>query len=53
MNIGVIANTLQVQAESHDTREALYMRDLSDDIKAEMEKGDQGRETPELDHLME
>jgi hypothetical protein len=53
MNIGVIANTLQAQTKSHDTCEALYMHDLGDDIKAELEKGYQGRETPELDHLME
>lgn len=39
--------------KSYDTREPLYMHELSDDMKAELGKGYQGRETPELDHLME
>ena len=36
-----------------DTRRALYPHELSDEIKAELEKGYQGPETPELDHLMQ
>jgi len=38
--------------KSIDTRVALYPHELSDDIKADLEKGYQGKPTPELDHLM-
>ena len=37
----------------YDTRQALYPHELSDGLKAELEKGYQGEETPELDHLLE
>ena len=36
-----------------DTRQALYPHELSDALKAELEKGYQGRHLPELDQLME
>ncbi|MFT5112340.1 MAG: prevent-host-death family protein [Parasphingorhabdus sp.] len=36
----------------HDTREALHPHELDDEFKSELEKGFQGRSTPELDHLM-
>ncbi len=36
-----------------DTRVALYPHELSDELKAALDKGYQGRATPELDHLME
>lgn len=39
--------------KSIDTRLALYPHELSDDIKADLEKGYQGRPTPDLDHLMD
>ena len=39
--------------KSYDTREALYMHELSDAMKVELEKGYQGRQTPDLDNLME
>ena len=37
----------------YDTRKALHPSELDDEMKAELEKGYQGRETPELDHLLE
>ena len=37
----------------YDTRQALYPHELSHELKAELEKGYQGEETPELDHLLE
>ena len=36
----------------YDTRQALYPHELSDDLKVELEKGYQGDETPDLDHLL-
>ena len=39
--------------KSYDTRKHLYPYQLSDEMKAELEKGFTGRETPELDHLLE
>lgn len=39
--------------KNHDTRKHLYPHQLSDEMKAELEKGYQGRETPELDHLLD
>ncbi len=36
----------------YDTGCALYPHKLSDDLKAELEKGYQGEETPELDQYM-
>jgi len=36
-----------------DTRRALYPHELDDELKGELEKGYQGKETPHLDHLME
>lgn len=36
-----------------DTRVALYPNELSAELKTTLEKGYQGRATPELDHLME
>ncbi|MEE8058293.1 MAG: type II toxin-antitoxin system Phd/YefM family antitoxin [Pseudomonadales bacterium] len=39
--------------KSYDTRQALYPHELSDELKAELEKGYQGEETPHLNHLME
>lgn len=38
--------------KSYDTRKALAPHELSDALKAELEKGYQGEPTPELDHLM-
>lgn len=35
-----------------DTRRAYYPPELPDEIKTELEKGFQGRRTPELDHLL-
>lgn len=35
-----------------DTRIALYPHELDDEMKAELEKGYQGKPTPELDHLL-
>jgi prevent-host-death family protein len=37
----------------YDTRVALHPSELDDELKAELEKGYQGRKTPELDHLVE
>lgn len=37
----------------YDTRESLYPYELSQEMKEELDKGYQGRTTPELDHLME
>ncbi len=37
----------------YDTRQALYPHELSDELKAELEKGYQGEATPELDHLLD
>ncbi|MET0087141.1 MAG: hypothetical protein ABW082_11715 [Sedimenticola sp.] len=39
--------------DSKDTRKAYYVNELPDDVKKEFEKGFQGRETPELEHLVE
>lgn len=39
--------------KEYDTRQALYPHELSDEEKAELEKGFQGRKTPELDHLLD
>ncbi|MET0118106.1 MAG: hypothetical protein ABW090_11840 [Sedimenticola sp.] len=39
--------------DSKDTRKAFNVNELPDDLKKELEKGYQGRETPELDHLLE
>lgn len=36
----------------YDTRQALYPHELNDELKAELEKGFQGEDTPELDHLL-
>ena len=36
----------------YDTRQVLHPRELSDELKAELEEGYQGAATPELDHLM-
>lgn len=36
----------------YDTRQVLHPRELDDDLKAELDKGYQGRATPELDHLL-
>lgn len=36
----------------HDTRQALYPHELSDDLKAELETGYQGEPTPGLDPLL-
>lgn len=36
-----------------DTRKALYLHELDDEIKAELRKGYKGPSRPELDHLME
>ena len=36
----------------HDTRQALHPSELSAELKAELDRGYQGRPTPELDHLM-
>ena len=38
--------------KSYDTRQALYPSELSDELKAELEKGYQGEPTPDLDHLL-
>ncbi len=38
--------------KNYDTREALYPHELSDELKAELDKGYQGKDTPELDHLL-
>jgi prevent-host-death family protein len=38
--------------KQYDTRRALYPHELSDELKAELEKGFQGKDTPELDHLL-
>ncbi len=35
-----------------DTRKSLHPSELSAELKAEFERGYQGRSTPELDHLM-
>jgi len=37
----------------YDTREALYPHELSDELKAELEKENYGERNPELDYLME
>ena len=39
--------------KSYDTRKALYPHELSDKLKAEFEKGYQGKETPDLDKYMD
>jgi hypothetical protein len=39
--------------KQYDTRQALYPTELPYDIKVQLEEGYQGRETPELDHLMD
>ena len=39
--------------KQYDTRRALYPHELSDELKAEFDKGYQGPETPELDHLID
>ena len=39
--------------KQYDTRRALYPHELSDRLKAELEKGYGGDETPELDHLLD
>ncbi|PID63256.1 MAG: prevent-host-death protein [Gammaproteobacteria bacterium] len=36
-----------------DTRQALYPHELSEELKQELEKGYQGKPTPDLDHLMD
>lgn len=38
--------------KQYDTRKTLYPHELGDDMVAELEKGYQGKETPELDHLL-
>ena len=35
-----------------DTRQTYYAHELPDDIVAELDKGYQGKPTPELNHLM-
>ncbi len=35
-----------------DTRQAFYAHELPEALKAELEKGYQGEDTPELEHLM-
>lgn len=37
----------------YDTRQSLYPYELDSEIKEQLEKGYQGRETPELDHLLD
>lgn len=37
----------------YDTRQAVYPHELSDELKAELEKGYQGEATPKLDHLLD
>jgi len=39
--------------KSYDTRQALYPHELSDELKAEFDKGYQGDFTPELDQFMD
>ena len=39
--------------KAYDTRRVYYPRELSDEQKALFEDGFQGRETPELDHLVD
>ncbi|MET0106075.1 MAG: hypothetical protein ABW072_13175 [Sedimenticola sp.] len=36
-----------------DTRKAYFANELPDHVKKEFEKGFQGRETPELEHLVD
>ncbi|MCM8921591.1 MAG: hypothetical protein LC540_16260 [Candidatus Thiodiazotropha sp.] len=38
--------------DSKDTRKAYLVNELPDHLKKEFEKGFQGRETPELEHLV-
>jgi prevent-host-death family protein len=39
--------------KQYDTRKALHPSELDDEMKAELDKGYQGRTTPELDHLLD
>ena len=39
--------------KQYDTRQALHPSELSDELKAEMEKGFQGDRDEHLDHLMD
>lgn len=45
-------DTQDSKPQQQDTRKALYPDELSEDLKAELEKGFQGNETPELDYLL-
>jgi prevent-host-death family protein len=37
----------------YDTRQAVYPHELNDELKAELDKGYQGKATPKLDHLLD
>lgn len=37
----------------YDTRKAFYPHELDDDAKALLDEGYQGRDTPDLDHLLD
>ncbi|MDP7547251.1 MAG: type II toxin-antitoxin system Phd/YefM family antitoxin [Alphaproteobacteria bacterium] len=39
--------------KQYDTRQSLYPHELSDELKAELEKGWQGARNKHLDHLMD
>lgn len=39
--------------KTYDTRRVYYPHELSDEQKALFNKGFQGRETPEIDHLLD
>jgi len=41
-----------IRLKKNDTRQALYPHELNDDWLAELNKGFQGEETPELDALL-
>jgi len=37
----------------YDTRQAAYPHELSDDLKAELDRGYKGKVIPKLDHLLD